>query len=325
VSADSVDSDLPPEPPPPRVGGRTIGLLALLGVILAFSAGSTLVKLSHTPGVTVAFWRMILCSAIWIVILRLSEHRWLSRADLRASLLPGAAFGLNIAFFFTGVTKTTVAAAEFTGALTPLLVVPAGMVLFKEKVRPGALTWGLVSLFGLALVLFNAPPTGEFSWGGVAWVGAATTLWATYLLTSRSLRQGRSVAVVMAHITPIAAVVTLPLAIFAFPGSLGQVTWRSVVFIVILGVLTGTVAHGLMVFAQQHVPIGFISMMQVSQPALAVVWSILFLGATVKGLQVVGMVLVIVGLALVTVSTQRGAKRDATLALTEGELAGPAG
>ena len=285
--------------------GRTLGFIALGIAILSFSAGSTLVKLSHTPGVTVAFWRMLLCSAIWIVILRVMERRWLAWSDIRAALLPGIAFGLNITFFFTGVTKTTVASAEFTGALTPLIVVPMGAVIFKERLRLGALVYGLVSLVGLALVLFNAPPTGEFSWGGVAWIGAATTLWATYLLTSRSLRQGRSVAAIMAAITPIATVVILPLGLFVFPGTLLQVTWRSVVFILILAVLTGTLAHGLMVFAQSHVPIGVISISQVSQPALAVLWSVLFLGSTVVGIQIVGMALVILGLAMVTLQSRR--------------------
>ncbi|MEQ1700168.1 MAG: DMT family transporter [Ilumatobacteraceae bacterium] len=285
--------------------GRALGFLALFAVILCFSGGSTLVKLSHTPGVAVAFWRMILCSLIWWAILWFSEHRFLRLDDLKASLVPGLAFGINITLFFTGVTKTTVASAEFTGSLTPLLVVPLGAWLFKEKLNLGALAFGGISLVGLAIVLFFAPPNGEFSWVGVAWIGAALCMWATYLLTSRTLRQGRSVAVVMAHITPIAAVVTLPIALFVFPGKLGEVTGRSVVFIVILGVITGTVAHGLMVFAQKSVPIGVISMLQVSQPALAVLWSVLFLESSVRPIQIVGMALVIAGLAMVTVQTQR--------------------
>lgn len=286
--------------------GRTLGLLALGAAVVAFSLGSTLVKLAHAPGVTVAFWRMVLCSAIWIGILRVQEHRWLGWADIRAAIVPGIAFGLNITAFFTGVTKTTVASAEFTGTLTPLVVVPLGALFFKERMRPKALAFGLVSLVGLAIVLFNAPPTGEFSWTGVAWVGSATLLWATYLLTSRNLRRGRSVAAVMSAISVIAGVVILPVGLIGFPGQLGQVTWRATWVILLLGVLTGTMAHGMMVFTQSHVPIGVISIAQVSQPAMAVVWSVLFLGSSVVPIQVVGMALVILGLAMVTLQTQRG-------------------
>jgi drug/metabolite transporter (DMT)-like permease len=288
-----------------RPQGRALGLMALTVVILCFSGGSTLVKLAHTPGVTIAFWRMILCTFIWVGILRFTEGRWLSLDDLRAALVPGIIFGLNISFFFTGVTKTTIASAEFTGALTPLLVVPLGAWFFKEKLRADALAFGLISIAGLALVLFNAPQTGEFSWVGIAWIVAGTAMWAAYLLTSRRLRTGRSVAAVMAAITPIAAVVILPLMLVVFPGTIGQVSWRSVVFITLLGLLTGTAAHGLMVFAQHYVPVGIISMLQVSQPALAVLWSVLFLGSTINGMQILGGALVIAGLVAVTLQTQR--------------------
>lgn len=284
---------------------RNSGLIALVAVILFFSWGSTLVKLAETPGITIAFWRMILCAFIWLVIMRVTDKRWLRLSDLRAALLPGITFGLNIAFFFTGVTRTSIASAEFTGALTPLLVVPLGAWIFKERIRVGALAFGLVSFVGLALVLFNAPPNGEFSWTGVAWIGLAVTLWAAYLLSSRTLRRGRSVSLVMASMMPIATLVVLPLGLFVFPGTLTDVTGRSVVFIVLLAVITGTVAHGLMVYAQRSVPIGLISMLQVSQPALAVLWSFLFLDSRVNGIQIAGMALVLAGLATVTWRTQR--------------------
>ena len=154
-------------------------------------------------------------------------------------------------------------------------------------------------------MLFNAPPTGEFSWNGVAWVGGALCLWATYLLTSRQLRQGRSVAVVMSHITPIAAVVTLPLGLFLFPGTLLEVTWRSVVFIVILAVLTGTVAHGLMVFAQKSVPIGVIACCRCRSRRWPWCGRCCSSAARWHAIQIFGMALVILGLVAVTIQTQR--------------------
>ena len=74
-----------------------------------------------------------------------------------------------------GTTRTTIAAAEFTGALTPFVVVPLAALVYKERTRLAPLTFGLVSLGGLAIVLFNAPESGEFSWEGVLWIAAATT------------------------------------------------------------------------------------------------------------------------------------------------------
>ena len=47
-----------------KAEGAALGLIALVVVVLSFSGGSTLVKASHTPGITVAFWRMVLCSGI---------------------------------------------------------------------------------------------------------------------------------------------------------------------------------------------------------------------------------------------------------------------
>jgi drug/metabolite transporter (DMT)-like permease len=95
------------------------------------------------------------------------------------------------------------------------------------------------------------------------------------------------------------------------------------VYIVVLTLLTGVVAHGLIVFAQRKVPIGIMSLMQVGQPALAVVWSAIFLDQTIRAVQALGMVMVVAGIATVVVQSQR---RTANLVATEdGELAGSAG
>lgn len=38
------------------MSGRLLGALAVVGVVVAFSLSSTLVKRAETPGVLVAFW-----------------------------------------------------------------------------------------------------------------------------------------------------------------------------------------------------------------------------------------------------------------------------
>lgn len=299
---------------------RPLGLFALGIAVVCFSLGSTLVKKAGIPGPTMAFWRMLLTAASWTAILWFTEHRTITRAELRRALVPGIVFGLNIVFFFTGVTKTSVANAEFIGSLTPLILVPAGAILFHEKVNTKALWFGMLSIVGLTIVLFNAPPRGSASWTGNLFIVAAVCLWAAYLLTSRRLRETMSVQAIMSAIMPIAAVTVFPITLAT--GNLDELTVHSLPYIVILALLTGTLAHGMIVFAQRTVPIGTISIMQVAQPALAVLWAYLLLDQTILPIQLLGMAMVLGGIVAVVTTTRRGAAADAReAARVEADLA----
>lgn len=282
---------------PGRRSARSLGLLAMSGAIVAFSLGSTIVKKSGIPGPTMAFYRMILTSVLWAVVLRVTEHRFVTRAELRRALVPGVVFGLNITAFFTGVTKTSVANAEFIGALTPVILVPVGAFVLKERINLRSLWFALVSLAGLMLVLFNTPTTGAASWSGNLFILMAMLSWATYLLTSRRMRADMSVQAILCSVMIVASFTIFPLALVS--GHLDDLTMHSVPYVVGLALMTGTGAHGLIVYAQSTVPIGTISLLQVSQPALAVVWAYLVLDQTIRPIQIVGMAMVLAGLAMV--------------------------
>ena len=47
------------------VSARTLGALAVAGVVIAFSLSSTLVKRAESPGVLVAVWRLTVATIIW--------------------------------------------------------------------------------------------------------------------------------------------------------------------------------------------------------------------------------------------------------------------
>ena len=115
---------------------------------------------------------------------------------------------------------------------------------------------------------------------------------------------------VVAAITPFNFPVMVPMWILPIAiarDELTSVTKESVWYIVGLGLMTGVVAHGLIVFAQRTVPIGTIGLLQVATPALAVVWAYLLLDQTLEPIQIVGMALVIIGLVAVVTLTHRSA------------------
>jgi drug/metabolite transporter (DMT)-like permease len=280
----------------------------MVAVVVTFSASSTIVRKAGAPGPTIAFWRMLLSSIVWTLLLRLREGRFVTLEEWRRALVTGVVLALNIVLFYTSATRTSVANLEFISALAPLLLIPAGAVLFHEKVDRRAALFGLISIAGLALVLFNAPARGAATWYGNGLSVLALVTWSSYIVVSRQLRMGMSVVALMAAALPIATLATLPYVVFT--GDIDEFDTRSMIYIVILTLLTGVGAHGLIVFSQRHVPIGIMSMMQVGQPALAVVWSAIFLSQSIRALQFVGMALVVFGLVTVVVLTQRRTARE---------------
>src|ERR1700712_3761335 len=263
-----------------RIGGfsaRTWGALAVVGVVIAFSLSSTLVKRAETPGVLVAFWRLTLVSVVWNLLL-LSTGRRVTLRNVRQALVPGVFFGLNLAIFFAGATRNSVANAALIGSLSPFLIVPLGAVLFAEFFDPRALVFAVLAFGGTVIVLFTAPPAGDASVRGNVFGVLAMLLWTGYVVSTRHFRRDMDVATFMATVSPIAALVVLPLGIANGKGfGMSATGWA---YTLVLTFLIGMAGHGLLVFAQKSIPIGTIGIGQVVQPALAVVWSFLLLGET---------------------------------------------
>jgi drug/metabolite transporter (DMT)-like permease len=287
---------------PRALTAKTLGALAVGGVVVAFSLSSTLVKRAHSPGVLLAFWRLITVSIVWNAYLW-STGRRVSVKDVRQALVPGVFFGLNLAIFFAGATHNSVANAALIGSLAPFFIVPIGARLFAEYINPRALLFALVAFGGLCIVLFSAPATGDASLRGNVFGTVAMLLFTGYVVSTRYFRRDMEVATFMSTISPIAALAVLPLAIAN--GDVFGMSRTGWTYMLILAFLTGIAAHGLMVYAQKTIPIGTIGVVQVVQPALAVVWSFLLLGETLRGWQVVGIAIVLGGLLAFILINQR--------------------
>ena len=200
-------------PPPARtLSARTLGALAVVGLVVAFSLSSTLVKRAESPGVLIAFWRMVTVSVIWNVYLR-STGRRVTLRHVRQAFVPGVFFGLNLATFFVGATHNSVANAALIGSLAPFLIVPAGALLFHEYFNSRALVFALLAFGGAALVLLNAPANGDASLRGNVFGVLAMLLWTGYVVSTRYFRRDMDVATFMSTVSPIAAVAVLPLAL----------------------------------------------------------------------------------------------------------------
>jgi drug/metabolite transporter (DMT)-like permease len=289
--------------PPRRLGAKALGALAVAGVVLGFSLSSTLVKRAETPGVLVAFWRLVVATVVWNAYVWATGRR-VSVEHLRRALVPGLFFGVNLAVFFVGATNNSVANAALLGSLAPFLIVPIGAKLFGEFNDPRALVFALVAFGGVAMVLFNAPPVGDASLKGNVLGFIAMLLLVGYVVSTRWFRKDMDVAIFMATICPIGALAVLPVVVTDGDGfGMSGTGWT---YTLLLTFTSGVAANGLLVYAQKTIQIGTISISQVVQPAVAVVWSFLLLGETIEVEQAIGITIAMGGLAAFLWLNQRG-------------------
>lgn len=293
---------------------RTLGLLAVFSAVMCFAISFSVIKWPGVPGSVIAWWRLLGSSILWwtLLVVRRARtgHPLPAARTWRIVLLPAIFFGLQIAILFTAVTRTSVAHSEFIMALGPFLLLPLGFVVFRERPHWPALRWGVLSLVGMAIVLFTGDSKGVATWQGDVLTGFALLFLASYMLASKWARQrGVDVWETMAIVMPLALIPATPIAVTLAGDEMWPLPWQAWVSVGILSVLTGMVGHGLLYYAQRSVPIATISTIQVSQPALSVMWAWLLLGEQISASQVPGMVLVMLGLVLVVWTSQRAAAR----------------
>lgn len=274
--------------------GLVGGLLAQGVSIIGLSAGSTMVKASGSAGSVVAFYRLAIASVVWQVVVFASGKRF-DRKAVRASALAGLLFGLNLTLFFTGVTKTRIAHSEFIGTLTPLFVVPIAARRLRERVPRSILLFGGLALCGVALIILTKGTAGhgvaKAHLAGDLMCLTAITLWAGYLLVTKRARQELGTPLFMAGMSTTATFVVLPFALTTHRFT--EVSTKGWVLIAAMAVVSGIVSHGLLAWAQHVLPVSTITMMQLAQPGLAVVWAWTFLDEGIKPVQAIGMVVVL--------------------------------
>lgn len=281
-----------------------IGMLAVVASVICFALSFSIIKWPGIPGSVIAWWRLVVSSVLWWMLLAGRRVRTGAALPTRQtwalSVPPALCFGVNIALLFLGITKTSVAHGEFINAMAPLVLIPAGMVIFGEQPNWKALRWGIVSLVGLVIVLTNGPARGVATIKGDLLVAGSMLAFCAYQLLARRARaRGVGPWDFMTVVMTVALVTATPVALITAGDDMWPLSGKAWAAVAMLAVLTGMAGHGMLYFAQRSVPISTISIIQAGQPSLSALWAWLLLGEALVAAQVPGMVLVTLGLVLV--------------------------
>jgi drug/metabolite transporter (DMT)-like permease len=274
------------------------GTAAVLVAVSVWGGVGVVVRyVEGIDGLVLGFHRLWIGTVVTVAAFYATGRR-LSWRVLRRSVPGGLAFAGDIVLFFSALKHTTVANATVVGALQPALVLVVAGPLFGEKVTKALVTATVVAIGGVALVVYGS--ADEASWsplGDVLAVGALLT-WTAYFVASRQVRRELDAFEYLTGMIVVATAAVAPVALVfggrLDPGGAGEWAW-----IALLAVGSGGFGHLLLNWAHDHLDLSVMSLLTLAVPIVAVITAALLLDEPLSGLQLAGMAVVVVALAVV--------------------------
>jgi len=274
-----------------------LGVLAILAATACWSSGGVLAKNADLPGIVVAFWRLVIVAIVFGVI-ALVLRKPITLLMVRRSLLGGLLFGVNLAVWFEALRHATVGIATVTAALTPVLGLLIGRGFLGERITALALGCALGAIAGVVLFVvpgFAASGTKPL---GLGLAFAAIGIWVCYLFVTKKAREGVGTIEYLFCMAAVAAISLFPLLALSDHGIAPPT--KGVGWLVALAIIPGCLGHGLLAWAQPHVPLSTSGILLQGEPVGAALAGAIFLGEVIGPIQGVGLLVAFVALAVLT-------------------------
>jgi drug/metabolite transporter (DMT)-like permease len=283
---------------------RRIAEIAVLGVMVLWAMNFIVVKtaLAVLPPVGFTFLRFAIASTTLLLLLRWREGSiGLPRRDLIAICALGAlGFGIYQILWTTGLKQIAAGDSALIIASTPVLVAFLAVVARSDVLTPGKLVGGIVSFLGVAAVVASGQ---GLSLGG-SLAGEAITLlaaicWAIYTAFGAPFLRRHSPLRTTTWATVAGTVVLAPIAASQLATTdVGQLTPVAIGAVLYSGFLAAGVANVIVLNSVRVVGPTRTAAYQFLVPALAVVLAFFFLSEPIRLGQVIGGLIIVVGVLI---------------------------
>lgn len=285
---------------------RPFRVYPILGLgLLAFTASPILVRFaSEAPGLALAVWRTafaVLILAPWALPKIGPELRRMTRREWLLISASGVLLGLHFVFWIESLYHTTVASASVLVTTNPIFIALLGFLLLGERVAGRVVAAIGIGVFGAVLIGVGdaGAPSGAASnpllGNGLALTAAL--FFSVYLLIGRVVRQHYSWLAYVFPLYTIVAITTLVLAL-VFGTPLFGFGWEIYGLCVLMALGPSITGHGSFNYAVRYFPVALLGLLGLLEPVGASVAAFLLFGEVPPVVAVVGMLLVLVGVAV---------------------------
>ena len=271
-----------------------------IAAVVLYGTIGMLLRFVEYPSEIVALCRGSIGSVFIVLFLR-TRHKRPDMDAIRRNILwlviSGICLGLNWIFLFAAYIQTTVAIASLCNYVAPVLVILAAPMLLREPLNKRKLPCVFVAFLGIILVsgVWNGTVGNLFG----AFLGIAAAVCFVFIVVCN--RKLRDISAYDRSIVQLAvsALTILPYVIFRNHGTV--MTWdtRSVLIILVLGLIHTGVAYCLYFSGLGSLPVQTVAILGYLEPVVSVLCSAILLKEPMGPAGWIGGVLII-GAAVVS-------------------------
>jgi drug/metabolite transporter (DMT)-like permease len=274
-------------------------LVALLAGAICIALSPIFVRLSEAGPTATAFWRVaIAVPFLWLFYLKSKKTTRRYSGKWPLLLAAGFAFAGDLAFWHSSIQFTSVANSTLLANLASIFVTLAAWLFLGQRPSALFLTGLGAALAGVTLLVHTSlefSPTGLL---GDA-LGVVTAMfYAGYILAVKALRdRGETTLHLMAATSTITALLLFPVALASGEQMLPASAYGWWV-LAGLALVSHAAGQGLIAYALASLPAAFSSVSLLFQPVVAALFAWVLLSESLVPLQVVGGLVVLLGIYL---------------------------
>lgn len=277
---------------------KPVGLLLTISII-AISFAAIFVKWSEAPATVISMYRMFMACILLspIIIMKRREFLKLTKKEWLFLFVSGVFLALHFALWFESLNLTTVASSTIILTLQPIIALIGGFLLYKERTNVLALVTIGISMIGVVMVGW-----GDFGLNSKSVIIGDLLSFLSVLAVVGYLLIGQNNVKKISHwiysfcVFFFAAITLAVYNIFMGIPIVGYEAKEWGIFLLLA--IFPTIAHVIYNYLLNYVNTTTVSMSILGEPIGATILAIILLGEHVIVLQIVGGLIVLLGVFL---------------------------
>jgi len=278
-------------------------------VLALFSVSSTSIiirALPSVPAITMAFWRMIIASAVlWIYSIFISPKP-LKKESQGTVVLAGALLGFHFACFFWGVRNTSIANATLLANTGPIFTVVLALVFYKTISKKVFFSL-IVALLGVFLIQrSDFYHNSNTSFGNVVSLLSGFCMATVYML-AKSVREKNNNISYGRALFFYAAITIGVLCIFTGE-SLLAFKLKDLKWFLFLGIVPSVLGHNSLNYALKYFTPTAIASIPLGEPIIASLFGWFLFGEAITKNSLEGAPFILVGIYFIIKTSNNNGK-----------------